>query len=55
LKDCERMGDEGLRALALLTALTDLDLCGCHRVSDEGILAPVPLTALTNLDLNGCT
>lgn len=39
--------EKWLRALAGLTALTDLNLCGCNEVSDDGLRALASLAALT--------
>ena len=46
--------DKWLRALAGLTALTDLNLQQCEQVSDDGLRALIGLTALTDLELGGC-
>ncbi|KAK3241809.1 hypothetical protein CYMTET_48458 [Cymbomonas tetramitiformis] len=51
---CDLVTDEGLAALAPLTALTSLDLTNCREVTDEGLAALAPLTALTSLDLTNC-
>ena len=50
-----QVSDDGLRALADLTALTYLNLGYCGQVSDDGLLALVSLTGLTNLNLGGCS
>jgi hypothetical protein len=43
--------DKWLRALAGLTALTDLNLTECREVSNNGLRALAGLTALTSLNL----
>jgi hypothetical protein len=42
---CSQVSDEGLRALADLTALTKLNLARCEQVSDEGLRGLASLTA----------
>jgi hypothetical protein len=62
------VSNNGLRVLAGLTALTDLNLWGCVQVSDDGLRALTGLTALISLgdsvpdastrrtlDTGGCT
>ena len=48
------MTDEGVAALALLTALTTLDLGGCLKVTDAGVATLASPTALTTLNLLFC-
>jgi hypothetical protein len=48
------VSDEGMRALAPLTAMTDLNLSRCQRVTNERVRALSPLTALTSLNLTLC-
>ena len=45
-----QVSDNGSQALAGLTALTSLSLCGCDLVSDDGLRALAELTALTRLE-----
>ena len=45
---CEYVSDDGLQALAGLTALTDLNLSWCFQVSEDGLRALVGLTHLTH-------
>jgi hypothetical protein len=46
--------NQGLRAIASLTALTELHLQYFHGVTDEGVETLSRLTALKSLDLTGC-
>mmetsp|Transcript_27780 Transcript_27780/g.46488 ORF Transcript_27780/g.46488 Transcript_27780/m.46488 type:complete len:81 (-) Transcript_27780:14-256(-) len=55
LAHCNKVTDEGLKALTLLTALTCLDLGYSRQVTYKGLRALLAsLTALTRLNLTGC-
>lgn len=45
---------QGLEQLTLLTALTDLNLCGCDELTDVGVQALAGFTALEHLNLYFC-
>eukprot|EP00242_Pyramimonas_sp_CCMP2087_P014610 CAMPEP_0198200836 /NCGR_PEP_ID=MMETSP1445-20131203/3757_1 /TAXON_ID=36898 /ORGANISM="Pyramimonas sp., Strain CCMP2087" /LENGTH=279 /DNA_ID=CAMNT_0043870997 /DNA_START=462 /DNA_END=1301 /DNA_ORIENTATION=- len=56
LKASLDVNDDVLRALALLTGLTSLNLSGCVQVTDKGLRAALaPLARLTNLNLAYCS
>lgn len=54
LRDCARITDDGVAALANLAQLESLDLRGCIRVTDAAIDHLACLGELTRLDLSGC-
>ena len=54
LTGCQRMTDDSMVHLTLLTSLTRLNLRDCEDVADEGTMFLGSLTALRNLDLGHC-
>jgi hypothetical protein len=56
LSHCSRVqvADNGIRALASLTAVTNLNLGDCEQVSDDWLHTVAGLAALTSLNLEGC-
>ena len=56
IRDCYKITDEGLRALANgLPQLQYLDISNCNNITDEGIIALANgLRQLQSLDITGC-
>jgi hypothetical protein len=50
---CDKVTDEGLRAVSSLTGLTTLNLSCCKQVTDEGLQALGSLTSLSFIELYG--
>merc|ERR1712153_133313 len=50
VRNCEKLTDEGIKAVAMLTELSTLRIFGCRKLTDESVKALAGCATLSTLD-----